>query len=117
MIKKIFITICVIFAQLSHSATTIKHPCNPTNSKAIEKSINNFLDSQNGLAAKDIDILSKECVRNYAAAKVHPKKPVTDDAIVYLQKKNNKWEVLSLGTDFDNKLLEKLPKELRYQNQ
>lgn len=117
MSKKILLAMCVIFTQASFSATTIKHPCNSMDSKTIVKAINNFLDSQNGLASKDVDILSKECVRNYAAAKVHPKKPVTDDAIVYLHKVKNKWEVMSMGTDFDKTLLSKLPKELRYQNQ
>jgi hypothetical protein len=90
-----------------------KHPCSPNDAKMIEKSTYAYTDKNTAIHSSESSITSMQCVRNYASLKVHPTKPTTDDAIVYLHKTKKQWEVMSLGTSFDEKLLAKLPKELR----
>lgn len=114
MHKKIFqiLLIVTLFAPLLSFAAKMTNACNPRDSSAVQAAIIKYLDNNAGLHSAEITILKTRCSGNYASAIIHPKKPVTDDATVYLHKKKQ-WEVLSLGTDFDQDLLKQIPKDIR----
>ncbi len=103
----------ILFAFNQANATETS--CTETDKKGIENSIKNYLNNvkNSTLRYKDVTLLSKNCVKGYAKVIVHPKKPVTDDATVYLQQHKGNWKVLSLGTFFESDFLAKFPKELR----
>lgn len=109
---------CSVFFALTfsvfHQANAANISCTETDKKGIEKSINVYLDDGKNSAIfyKDVILLPKGCVNGYAKVLVHPKKPVTDDAIVYLQQVNGNWHVLNLGTFFEPDFLAKIPQEL-----
>ena len=98
-----------------NQANAAEASCTETDKKGIEISIKNYLNNSknSALTYKDVILLSENCIKGYAKVIVHPKKPVTDDATVYLQQDKGDWQVLSLGTFFEPDFLAKLPKELR----
>lgn len=102
-----------IFTSICQAKTLTKFHCNQKDSAAIETTIKRYLDTNSAVSSHDVTILSKRCVGSYASAIVHPKKPITDQAIVYLHKMNNRWKVMSLGTAFDDKFLAQFPKGIR----
>jgi ABC-type enterochelin transport system substrate-binding protein len=106
-----FVLIISAFNQINAAEIS----CTETDKKGIENSIKNYLNStkNSALKYKDVTLLSKSCVKGYAKVIVHPKKPITDDATVYLQQDKSNWRVLSLGTFFEPDFLAKIPKELR----
>lgn len=87
--------------------------CSPQEIKDIHTTIQHYLDKNAAISSREVTITSLQCVHAYASAKVKPKKPVTDTATVYLHNTDQHWEVMSLGTSFDEKFLSQLPKELR----
>lgn len=106
--------IFVVATSFCHAAANPKkYPCQQNDSKAIVVAIIDYLKTNSVVPLDDTAIISAQCVKNYASASVHSKKQVTDDATVYLHKVKNKWEVMSLGTFFDEKFLSQLPIELR----
>ncbi len=79
----------------------------------MRSTIEEYVSKNTSLAAGEIKISAEKCTTSYASAMIHPLKPVTDDATVYLQKEGLHWEVLSLGTAFDAEFLSSIPKEIR----
>ena len=103
-----FLLFFPIFSFASHVNTT----CNKQDTFAIHAAITSYIEKNSDMHAQDVTILKLQCLNRYASAIVHPKKPVTDDATVYLQK-TKKWKVLALGTDFDRHQLKEIPKQIR----
>ncbi len=115
MSKKYFIFIYlfgIFLPALSFASAHVNNRCSEPDSIAVHAAIVNYLDKNSGIPSQDVAILKMQCFNHYASAIIHPKKPVTDDATVYLHK-NKKWEVLSIGTDFDKDLLKRIPKRIR----
>lgn len=103
-----------IFTGTCQAHTATKNHCSQKDAQAIRMAIKHYVDKNTALAPYRVLIASERCVSSYASAKVTPKKPVTDPATVYLHKIKNQWQVLSLGTYFDDEFLAKLPSELRH---
>lgn len=87
--------------------------CSSDDSKAIQASIIDYVKKQSAMSPSDINIMSEKCADSYASATVHPTKPVTDDATIYLQNVGGQWKVLSMGTSFDEEFLATIPKEIQ----
>lgn len=102
-----------MWAMLGQAETARKYPCARADAQQIRVAIFAYLNKDSAIAAKDVTLLSERCVSAYASAIVHPVKPITDDALVYLHKVNGHWQVMTLGTSFDEEFLAQLPKELR----
>lgn len=111
--KNIILSILFLFASCSQAEVTNHSICDKQESLAIKKVILGFINKQSAVAPGDVSILSLKCVSSYASAIIHPKKPITDDAMVYLKKTGHHWTVINLGTGFDEEFLVSLPKELR----
>lgn len=107
----LFILMFCAVTQINAAATH----CSNTEQKELENSLKKYLNDpkNNALPYNEVTLSSKKCVNGYAKVILHPKKPVTDDATVYLQKQNSSWKVLNLGTAFDPEFLAKLPEALR----
>lgn len=87
--------------------------CNPEDSQVIKSTILKYVEKETAVSPGDIKILYEKCASSYASATVHPVKPITDDATIYLRKTGDSWEVLTMGTSFDDEFLATLPEELR----
>lgn len=109
--KKYFVLILLLFFSGVNFATP-SNQCSQQNKMAIETAVKNYLDKNSGLHFQDVIILKMQCLGRYASLILHPKKPVTDDATVYLHKQKQ-WQVLSMGTDFDEAILKQIPKPIR----
>lgn len=116
MLKKTLCALTLAAAATGQLYAASPTECNATDSKDIRTVIEDYVNKNTHLTANQINILSLRCMDNYASAMMHPRKPVTDDATVYLQKKGPQWEVLSLGTAFDEEFLSSIPKELHNPN-
>lgn len=104
-------------ATSAHSSAPLEQPnevkssCNQQDAQAIEQEINNYVHKNTAISTQ-IAVLSLQCASSYASAKVHPLRQSTDDAIIYLHKEQGQWNVLVLGTSFDEHTLKNIPKEL-----
>jgi hypothetical protein len=110
-----FIFLFFISIAVCQAENKITHPCSKQDKREITNAIKYYLDHGNSaIPSSHTDIMREQCINNFASAIAHPKKHETDDAIVYLQKTNNKWKVITLGTDFGD-TLDKLniPKKLQ----
>lgn len=103
----------MIFTSVGQAYTLPNHPCSKQDTYLIKKTMSAYLYKTTKIPLSKSVILAEQCVGEYASLKLHPKKPTTDDAMVYLHKIKGKWEVMALGTFFDEKFLAQLPKELR----
>jgi D-alanyl-D-alanine dipeptidase len=110
--KTIFLSL-LFLGSVGQAQTSNKYSCDKKDTKAIETAIKKYLNSHSAISAKDVTILSKKCVSPYASAIVHPIKPITDDAVIYLQNIRNHWGVIAMGTSFDEKFLANIPKALK----
>lgn len=106
-------SVLLMWTMLGQAETARKYPCARAEAQQIRVAIFAYLNKDSAVAAKDVTLLSERCVSAYASAIVHPVKPITDDALVYLHKVNGHWQVMTLGTSFDEEFLAQLPKELR----
>jgi len=88
--------------------------CSKGDAKALVATSMAYITQQSAVAPDNIKIVSLKCASSYGSAIAHPIKPVTDDAVIYLHKVNNQWEVMSMGTSFDEEFLAKIPKELQH---
>lgn len=95
------------------SAYALNTLCSRGDQVAINGAIKRFMAKNSAIAYSDVSIAAKKCAQDYARATLHPLKPVTDNATVYLQKQNGQWQVLQLGTSFDSAFLGKIPAELK----
>lgn len=111
MLPKLRLTLLLILFTTTCYAN--QNSCSKTESNLIATEIKHYVDSKTAIASRDVTILNKKCVGSYASATVHPIKPVTDDATIYLHKVKNQWQVMSMGTAFDEEFLKQLPKALR----
>lgn len=102
----IFSCCTLSYAQQAHQ------PCHEQEIREIKTVVQRYLHQHSSFSSP-VSILSPQCVSTYASAILHPEKPVTDDAIVYLHEVHDQWEVLAIGTHFDMKFLSQIPKELR----
>lgn len=87
--------------------------CSPQDTQAITQSIDLYLKSNSAISPDNIDINQLRCIKSYSSAQLIPRDKSTDNAKVYLHKTSGKWNVMSLGTDFDESFLKTIPKELR----
>jgi hypothetical protein len=113
-LKTLLLILAYSFTTLSYALPAPKYLCSTKEAAAIETAVKNYLDKNTGLHSVDFTVLTKQCVGAYAKTKIHPLKPITDDATIYLRKNKDQWQVLSLGTDFDATFLKQIPKPLRY---
>ena len=102
-----------LFLFVSIAQAQTKYPCNSTDAKEIRIAALEYLGKNSAVSPNEVTLLSEQCVSSYASVIVHPIKPITDDAMMYLHKADSHWEVMTLGTAFDKEFLEKIPKELR----
>jgi len=91
--------------------------CEKEDKQQLDVAIFNYLKTHTAVPANSVTLLSKQCVMPYAVAIVHPVKPITDDAVIYLQKVDDQWQVMDMGTSFDDDFLAKLPAQLRHPNE
>lgn len=91
------------------------YPCSKEDTVQVTSAIKYYLDHGNSaISSKQVNILYAQCLDDFASAIVYPKNNETDEAIVYLQKANNQWKVLTLGTDFGDTLTQlNVPKKLQ----
>lgn len=101
----------VIMAPISCYAAG-QYSCTPNAGKEIKRAITNYI-VKTDISSKDVTIYAKKCIGDYAYAEVVPNKPITDNAMVYLHKEGNGWQIMNWGTSFDQEFLDKLPQELR----
>lgn len=102
-----------LFGWISQAQAYNQYPCKKTDFKKIKSVITKYVIKNSALSANEINLSTQQCVSSYASAIVHPIKPITDDAIIYLHKVKNQWVVMAMGTSFDNEFLTKIPKALR----
>ena len=94
-------------------AASPDYACNNSDAAHIKEVIVRYVIKNTAIVADNVEVKSEKCIGYHASAMVHPIEPVTDDAKVFLRKDNHDWRVIAFGTDFDEKLLAKFPKELR----
>lgn len=88
--------------------------CSAKDAKAIQAAVKLFLDSDPAaIRYKDIVVIKKLCLGNYAKTTIHPKKPVTDDATIYAKQTNGVWQIIGYGTDFPPEFMDEIPSELK----
>jgi len=90
-----------------------KNDCSNTDAQSIQSSIKKYLSMNSAISPDQVKIDNLHCVESYAAAKIIPQNKATDTATVYLQHVKGEWDVMSLGTDFDEQFLQTIPKALR----
>ncbi len=88
MLKKIVHAMSFVVATISPLYAASSTECSATDSKDVRTAIEDYVSKNTSVPANEIDINSQKCMNNYASAIVHPHKPVTDDATVYLEKKD-----------------------------
>lgn len=98
----------------AHAEAPMKDRCPSKDADEIIDTVKHYLDKNTPIHSTDVSVIKLHCVDTYAYAIVHPTKPVTDEAIAYLQKGKDGWSVLNLGTDFEPEFLNKLPEDLRH---
>jgi hypothetical protein len=103
----------VLGSSVCQAQVMTKYPCSKQDIQLIKNTMADYLYKTTKIPLSNSVILDEQCVGDYASLKLHPKKPTTDDAMVYLHKVKGIWEVMALGTFFDEKFLKQLPKELR----
>ena len=91
--------------------------CAKDDVQAQDIAIFKYIKNHTAVPADSVTLLTRQCVLPYAVAVVHPVKPIADDALIYLQKVDNQWQVIDMGTSFDDDFLAKLPVELRHPNE
>jgi len=112
-----FTLLCsLFFPVLSFAATQPNTVCSKQDATAIHTAILDYIIKNSAMPSADVMVLKMQCFNHFASAIVHPKQPVTDDAVVYLHQKE-KWDVISMGTDFDKHFLKKIPKQIRSPNE
>ena len=114
VISKMFL-LFFISISMSYAHSKIKYPCSENDKKEMTTVIQYTLDHGNSaIPSSGANIMHEQCLNNFASAMIHAKKNETDNAIVYLQKVNGKWKVLTLGTDFGDSLDKlNIPKKLQ----
>src|SRR3990167_5518716 len=92
-------------------AASPDYACSNSDVTHMKQAILRYVIKNTLIAADDVEVKSEKCIGYHATAVVHPIKSETDDAKAYLRKDNHDWRVIAFGTDFDEKLLAKFPKE------
>ncbi|CAN5463748.1 hypothetical protein BH10PSE19_BH10PSE19_00990 [soil metagenome] len=105
-------TLTVMWTSFTHAATLEKTTCNQKDTQVITDVISDYVSKNSALTSTKFGVVFKHCLNNYALFKIHPEKAQTDDAYVFLHK-DKKWQVMAMGTYFEDAFLQKLPKELR----
>lgn len=108
----LLMTLASMWMTFTHATTLDQSGCSHKDTQIITTTISKYLVKNTAVTSHKFDVTFKHCVNNYALFKIHPEKAETDDAYVYLHNKKH-WQVLSMGTYFDEAFLQKLPKELR----
>ena len=108
-LKFIFFALLFVFG----TSQAESNSCTAQDTKKILSAVQCYLSTKTAIHPNDAIISQGKCAGNYARVNVHPKKPVTDDALVYLEKRHDSWQILQFGTSFDPEFLNTLPKELR----
>lgn len=98
---------------LVFSSPFAKNDCSNTDTQSIQSAIKKYLSMNTAISPYQITIDNLHCEESYAAAKITPQNKATDTATVYLKLVKGEWNVLSLGTDFDETFLKTIPKALR----
>ncbi len=111
--KKLCLSSLILaFASISFAAQP-DYSCSINDTGSINTSILQYLEKNTGVVINNVTINTEKCLGAHASAMVHLIEPVTDDAIVYLSKKKQEWQVIALGTRFDENAMAGFPKELR----
>lgn len=104
-------TVAIISIAAIGNATTFN--CSASDINSIHQKIKLHLLANAVVSPQDVVITSEKCLSDYASAKVTARNNSIDPATVYLNKKHNQWKVLSMGTSFDKKFLDDIPKEIQ----
>lgn len=110
LFKIILLSLVYISCSLCYANSASNNSCNKKDAKKIDAAVMNYIATKTEIPPNEVTVIDKRCSASYASAILHPKKPVTDDATVYLHKLNHDWQVMLLGTSFDEKFLAQLPK-------
>lgn len=87
--------------------------CDKANAKAIDAISKAYFEEHSNFSSKDVNISSQLCLNDNASAKLKLISNPDTDAIVYLHKVNNQWQVVLFGSAFTENNLEQIPKALR----
>lgn len=107
------VVIFTLFSCVTQAYALNKNTCRPMDNKKIESAVKDYLGTNNNISYNDIVVLSKQCAQGFARATIHPKQPTTEDATIYLNKINGRWQVMNYGTDFSPEFLAKIPAALK----
>jgi hypothetical protein len=110
---KILASLIVVFASVSHAATPASFPCNSKDIKAIDTASKIYFKDHSAFALNDLTVAAPRCVSNHASANIRLKKYAAIQTNVYLKKVDSKWQVLMLGSKFNQQLAADIPKTLR----
>lgn len=109
IITSTLVFLTITFSQAYAAATY----CSEEDSESIDIVILQYIAKNTKVLPKNVSVSSEKCAGSFGTAIVHSTKPVTDDAVVFLKKTGNKWEVISMGTSFDEEFLDTIPQVLR----
>jgi hypothetical protein len=112
-ISRVFLAIVTLMSLLNPALAVTHSPCGSIDNRKIEAAVKNFLDTHDTIHYAEIVVISKQCVNDYARAVIHPKKPTTDDATIYLKKTKSQWAVINYGTDFNADFMATIPNALK----
>ena len=99
-----------IFLSQAYAAETY---CSEEDSESINIVILQYVAKDTAILPENVSVDSEKCADSFGTARVHSTKPVTDDALVFLKKTGDNWEVISIGTSFDKEFLATIPQALR----
>lgn len=110
--KELLSTLVFLTIFLSQAYATDTY-CSEENSESINIVILQYVTKNTAVLPENVSVDSEKCAGSFGTAVVHSTKPVTDDALVFLKKTEDNWEVISIGTSFDKEFLATIPKVLR----
>lgn len=87
--------------------------CSEEDSESINIVVLQYIAKEGAVLPENVSVESYKCAGSFGTAIVHSTKPITDDAQVFLKKTGDNWDILSIGTSFDEKFLATIPQALR----
>jgi hypothetical protein len=111
--KIIVVLVAGIFLQVSQAQAITQTECGTKDVKKIKIVVAKYLQQHTAVSPQKVNIASQQCISGYALVKTIPSDSSTDPAFVYLHKINGLWQVMALGTYFDEAFLQQMPVALR----
>jgi hypothetical protein len=111
--SKLMLLMALAFASAAHAEIPASFACSSKDIKAIDTVSKTYFIAHSAFTINDLTVASQRCIDNHASANIRLKNYAAIQTNVYLKKANNKWEVIVLGSRFDDQAKAEIPQVLR----